>query len=179
MDRIRSRLREEAGITTTEGGHEHLRKVEVENEIGPGPETDETDELLIDLRLLAGTGVHPQKQRFVRVVGSSMEPILSHGQIVTVEPVSEVQGDDLYVYWSSIEETTSIAILERVQKGLRIEKRGPSPTSRLLHHETGAHYSDDQGRTVEVQIRGRVVAALGSPAQEIARSNEAARYASL
>jgi len=180
MDKIRRVLGSGDTAPTGSGMPDHARRVRLRHAgAGPGRSTDATEEVILDERLFAGSGIDFDDHEFIRVKGSSMEPILSHGQVVFVEPVDRVQGSDIYVYWRGDERGYVVAIIENTRAGLHIEKRGPSPTSTEWEHQKGDLYESENGEQVRLSIWGRVLGSFGRPAQQIAAQNEAARHAAL
>jgi transcriptional regulator with XRE-family HTH domain len=182
MDHIRDVLGKLAGEPQIIAGREEVDVVTVTPvTAGLGRNADAgEEELVLDRRFLVGTDIDMTRTDFVRVVGSGIEPLLTHRQIALVEETSSVAGDDLYVFSSSLEEAPSIAILSKQNGTLEIETRGVRPTTQTWEHLEGHVYENEEtGQTCKLQIEGRVVAALGRPAREIARVNEAARHARL
>lgn len=146
---------------------------------GPGQSVSGEESIVLDKRLLEGSGIDLNEHEFVRVVGSSMEPFLSHGQLVLVEPTSRVHGEDLYVYWNDMDEGHVVAMVSSTPRGLKVEKRGHDPKT-MTYARTEDHlYEDEEGRAVQIYIVGRVVGSVGRPAQHIAQAEEAARHARL
>jgi DNA-binding XRE family transcriptional regulator len=144
---------------------------------GRGSAVDESETMHFDERLLAGTGLDSDEIGFVRVLGSGLEPALSHRQVAITEPVERLVGDDLYVYRCSASGGLVVGILSAVPRGIELETRGPRPQTELLRHVEGRTYRDEEGRESEIELVGRVVAGLGSPSDCLARVNEAARVA--
>jgi len=182
MDHIREVLGKLAGEPQVLAGHEEVDVVTV-TPVTTGLSQNANaceEELVLDRRFLAGTDIDMARSDFVRVVGSGIEPVLTHRQIALVEEGHSVAGDDLYVFSSSLEETPSIAILSRQNATLQVETRGVRPTTQTWEHLEGRAYENrETGQTCKLQVEGRVIAALGRPAREIARVNEAARHACL
>jgi len=180
MDRVR-RMLDDANFQGRESNgadNRHVERVRVRPVgAGVGKSTAGEEEVVLDTRLLNGSGIGASEYEFVRVVGSSMEPVLTHNQIVLMEPTSRVTGDDLYVYWSDMDDGHVVALISPTKEGLKIEKRGVSPGVNAYTHQTDHSYEDESGRVVEIRIVGRVIGSIGRPAQAIAQANEAARHA--
>lgn len=182
MDHIREVLGKLAGEPQVLAGREEVDVVSVAPvTAGLGQRADlPREELVLDTRFLAGTDIDLEHSHFVRVVGSGIEPILTHRQIALVENARQVAGDDLYVFSSSLQGHCAIAILSKQNGLLEIETRGVRPVVQTWEHLEGHAYENrETGQTCKLQVEGRVVAALGRPAREIARVNEAARHACL
>jgi len=179
MDHIRETLGELAGTPRNIAGREEVDVVTVTPvSAGLGKDVPMGDEeFVLDRRFLAGLDIDMNRSYFVRVLGSGVEPILSHRQIVLVEETDRIAGDDIYVYSCSLEEAHSIAILSNHSGAIEIETRGVRPSVERWERVEGDHYENGQGRTCKLKILGRVVAALGRPSREVARTNEAARIA--
>jgi len=158
-----------------------VRKVRVHHAgAGPGQSASGDEEILLDERLFEGSGVDFDGHEFIRIRGSSMEPILSHGQIVYCERTSNVSGQDLYVYWRGDEDGYVVAIIDSLPDGgLRIEKRGPSGSVTEWKHLREHMYESEAGQRVRLKIWGRVLGSFGRPAQQIAAEESAARHAAI
>jgi len=182
MDHIRETLGKLAGEPQVLAGREEVDVVTVTPVtagLGRNASAGE-EELVLDRRFLAGTDIDMKRSDFVRVVGSGIEPLLTHRQIALVEETTSVAGDDLYVFSCSLDEAPSIAILSKQNGTLEIETRGVCPTTQTWEHIEGHAYQNrETDQTCKIRVEGRVVAALGRPAREIARVNEAARHARL
>jgi len=179
MDHIRETLGELAGTPRNIAGREEVDVVSV-TPVSAGLGVDaplDDEEFVLDRRFLAGLDIDLSRYHLHRVVGSGVEPILSHRQIVIVEETDRVTGDDIYVYSCSLEEAHSIAILSNHIGAIQIETRGVRPSVERWEHVEGDHYESGQGRTCKLKILGRVVAAFLRPARKIAQANEAARIA--
>jgi len=186
MDKIRRVLGGGDGahvpVKNVKGGkvtsQNHIRIVEIYH-VGAGPARDqEKDEIVLDDRLFRGAGVDFKRDKLIQVHGSSMEPHLSDGQLVFFRPVERVRGDDLYVYWSSLESGHTVGILSNEPgDALQVKKLGVNPETRVYDHLEATTYEREDGCTVEIDVVGRVKSAVGSPAQQIAQINEAARSA--
>lgn len=164
----------ESGATKTP--HVEERKVRPAG-AGPGRSVEGAESIMLDTRLLEGSGISLDRHEFVRVIGSSMEPFLSHGQIVLIEPTTTVHGEDLYVYWNDMDEGHVVAMMSSTPNGLCVEKRGHAPSTRRYDYLDGHQYENEDGVVVELCVVGRVVGSVGRPAQAIAQANEAARHA--
>lgn len=180
MDRIRKVL---GGKDTSPAATEaspHVRRVQVQHAgAGPGQAEEAEEEIVLDERLFKGSGVDFDCHLFVRVAGSSMEPVLSHGQIVAAERTDHVKGQDIYVYWRDDENSYVLAIVQSTPNGLEVEKRGPDPSRTEWTHEREDMYRSEDGDTARIKIVGRVLGSFGRPARQIAAQNEAARHAAL
>jgi len=175
MDRIRRVLG--TGETTPAGAPlpEHVRRVRIQHAGGgPGQAPDAEEEILLDERLFAGSGIDFDDHVFIRIKGNSMGEVLSHGQIVFAEPTCEVVGQDIYVYWRGDEEGNVVAIIDRVPGGLRIEKRGPTRSVTEWKHVGGDLYENERGRQTAIQIKARVLGAFSRPAKELAERQASA-----
>lgn len=183
MDHIRNVLGNGSGrrsFSLSEADEANIRRVTVRPAgAGPGKSTGGKEEIVLDRRLLDGSSIDVEGHEFVRVVGSSMEPVLTHGQIVLVEPCSKVHGDDVYVYWSSAEEGHIVALLSKTGDGIEVQKYGPKPRTIEYKHLDNHSYEDQNGCQLELHLVGRVLGAIGRPSRTIAQVNEAARHASL
>lgn len=177
--KIMDRIREELGGELP-GLPDRVRKVEVRlASAGRGATRKGSETLFLDERFLLGTGLESDELIYVRVLGSGLEPAVSHRQIAGVEPADEIAGDDLYVYRCGASGGLVVGILSPQTDGIVIETRGPHPSTEFFEHVEGATYRDEQGRKSELTLVGRVVAALGSPSEQLAKVNEAARTAQL
>jgi len=175
MDKIRRVLG--TGDTAPSGAPlpSHVRRVRVQHAGGgPGQAPDADEEILLDERLFAGSGIDFDDHVFIRVKGNSMGEVLSHGQIVFAEPTTEVVGQDIYVYWRGDEAGNVVAIIDRVPGGLRIEKRGPTRSVTEWAHVDGDLYEDERGRQTEIRIKARVLGAFSRPAKELAERQASA-----
>lgn len=142
MDRIRAELAERGGYRDLPDDVLEVMVTDVSS--SPEQSLDRAEKLYIDTRFLEGTDVDPRRHHFVRVVGSQMEPILSHRQVIGVEPTGEVAGDDVYVFYSSAHEANSVAtVSQRAGGGCRSARRVPArrrpdtTTSRGIRTSTG------------------------------------------
>jgi len=179
MDKIREVLGDAAGRPQV-AQNEHLRTVEVHSaSAGRGDSPNETVEMILDERFLEGTGISVDSHKWVRLVGSGLEPLLSHNQIVTVDPCERVLGDDIYVYNCEGAGSYVVAILANVRGGLQVETKGPSPESTLLEHLGDGRYRDPDGRESTIEILGRVVGATLNPSRVLSKRNEAAKQGEL
>lgn len=176
--KIRQELAEAAGLCEPIQS-KHLYSVEVTPAAaGPGEDIGEdATEMYLDERFLRGTNVELGDAEFFRVVGSGLEPALSHAQVIGVDPCERVLGDDLYVYHCSHCDGHVVAIVRSVRGGLEIRTRGPTPRADYVEHVEGRTYVDDQGRESTLTMQGRVVAATCNPSQMLSLQNEAARHA--
>jgi len=177
MDHIRNVLGEAAGESERPASFysEHVRPVRVQHAGGgPGQAPDAEEEILLDERLFAGSGIDFDDHVFIRIKGNSMGEVLSHGQIVFAEPTCEVVGQDIYVYWRGDEEGNVVAIIDRVPGGLRIEKRGPTRSVTEWKHVGGDLYENERGRQTAIQIKARVLGAFSRPAKELAERQASA-----
>lgn len=175
MDKIREVLGEAAGKPQL-AQNDHLRTVQVHSaSAGRGWSPHETVEMILDERFLEGTEMSIETHKWVRLVGSGLEPLLSHGQIVGVDPCERVLGTDIYLFHCSHSDSYVVAILANVRGGLQVETKGPSPDSALLEHLGDGRYRDPDGRESTIEILGRVVAATLNPAKVLSQMNEAAR----
>ena len=172
MDRIRRKLGGEDSRSTLDIP-KHVRRVRVQA-AGAGPGQSPSEEILLDERLFDGSGVDFDDHIFIRVQGSSMSAILSHGQLVFAERCDEVVGQDIYVYWRGDEKGNVVAIMDRTATGLRIEKRGPTREVTRWTHQHGDTYQSETGETTEIRVQARVLGAFQRPADELAARNEAA-----
>jgi len=179
MDKIRAVLGEAAGRPQV-AQNEHLRTVQVHAaSAGRGGSPDETTEMVLDERFLEGTGISVDSHEWVRLVGSGLEPLLSHTQVVAIDPCERVLGDDIYVYHCEGADSYVVAILSNVRGGLQIETKGPSPDTTLLEHLGDGRYRDPEGRESTIEILGRVVGATLNPSRVLSKRNEAARQGDL
>lgn len=152
---------------------EHVRRIKLQS-AGAGPENSKNEEIMVDERLFQGSGVGFDDHIFIRVQGSSMSAILSHGQIVFAEPCDEVVGQDIYVYWCGDEGGNVVAIMNRTPRGLRIEKRGPTREVTYWTHKEENWYESESGHTTKIMVQARVLGSFSRPADELAARNEAA-----
>lgn len=174
MDHIRNVLSENHGSTDSDLP-DHVRRVRVRHAgAGPGRSAEGEDRIILDKRLFAGSGVDFDDHVFLRIQGSSMEPILSHGQIVYCEEVGQVVGQDIYVYWRGDEQGHVVALISKIEGGFRIEKRGPSREVTRWQHEEGDSYKSEHGDRAQIEIVARVLGAFSRPARELAARQEAA-----
>jgi transcriptional regulator with XRE-family HTH domain len=186
MDKIRRVLGRGDGTHATPptvtgasaNSQDHIRIVEILH-VGAGPvRNEEHDEIVLDDRLFKGVEIDFDRVKLIRVHGSSMEPHLSDGQLVFFRPVERVRGDDLYVYWSSLESEHTVGILSNEPgNALQLKKLGVNPQTRVYEHREGTTYERADGRTIEIDVVGRVKSAVVSPVKQIAQINEAARSA--
>jgi len=155
---------------------DHVRHVSVHHAGGgPGRTEDGDETLVLDTRLFAGSGIDFDNHILVRVQGSSMAEVISHGQIVFCEPVDKVEGQDIYVYWRGEDLGNVIAIMDTLPGGgLRIEKRGPSRTVTDWQHKKNDIYEAPDGRTSKINVWARVLGAFSRPADELAARQSAA-----
>jgi len=175
MDRIRRVLGDGTRPAKREGLPDHVRRVRVDHVgAGPGQTTEGSDTILLDERLFAGSGIDFDGHFFMRVQGSSMAEVISHGQIVVCEPADEVVGQDIYVYWRGDEAGNVVAIMDRTPDGLRIEKRGPTRSVTDWTHRGDGLYEAPDGRQTKIQIQGRVLGCFSRPANELAERQAAA-----
>lgn len=155
--------------TNRESGRDQVSLRVFDAGAGPGRHTSRM--VQISPTLFDETGITLSDAALVRVVGSSMEPDLSHGQHVVVEPAASVAGQDMYVYWSEEEEAHLIAEIHRDGQVLVLEK---SASTRTLTPKGDDLYVDDQGRKHHIQIVGRVLGAfMRVPKQRALRREQA------
>jgi hypothetical protein len=129
-------------------------------------------EAQVDERLFRGTDTDPSESDFYFLQGSGLEPLLSHGQAIGVEPCDRVLGDDLYVWWCSEGEGYAAGLLSSVRGGLHLETKGPNPTSTFLRHLGEGRYRTPEGEESTLDIQGRVVAATMNPSRVLAEIRE-------
>lgn len=142
-----------------------------------GGASGEPIEAQIDERIFEGTEISAERSDFYLLQGSGLEPLLSHGQAIGVDPCERVLGDDLYVWWCSEGEGYVAGLLSSVRGGLQLETKGPNPTSTFLRHLGEGRYRTPEGEESTVDIQGRVVGATMNPSRVLAEIQEGPREA--
>lgn len=169
------RIREELG-GETEGLPDGVVPIEVQSAAaGRGKGIDQTEKLYFDRGLLTGTPFEVEDVDFMRVLGSGLEPALSHRQLAITEPVDRIVGDDIYCYHCSASGGVVMGIMSAVPAGIELETRGLNPKTELLRHVEGDTYADADGNQSDITLIGRIVLGVGNPADTLSRMNEAAR----
>lgn len=139
---------------------------------GDGPGTS-SRMMQIDSDLLRATGIDLDGATLIPIMGSSAEPYLSHGQIALATPTDRIQGEDLYVYYSWINEAHLVAWMERTDDGITFET-GNRKSSYVCEDEDDLWTRDD-GKTERIRIVGRVVGAMMPVGKMRAQKKELAR----
>lgn len=107
----------------------------------------------------AGRLLGSEEAYVTRVVGDSMEPWLSEGTYLMIERTERVLDGGRYIIWIDDEDVEMVKRLERVGGGvLRVISDNPLHSTRELKSEGKNLYTDlDTGRTVALEVRGRVL----------------------
>jgi len=169
--RLREELAEAAGVSL--GDSPHVVTIEMPPVAAGrgGGASGERVEAQIDERLFQGTEVSAESD-FYHLQGSGLEPLLSHGQAIGVDPCDRVLGDDLYVWWCSEGEGYVAGLLSSVRGGLQLETKGPNPSSTFLRHLGESRYRTPGGEESTIDIQGRVVGATMNPSRVLAEIRE-------
>lgn len=169
--RLREELAEAAGVSLGDSPHVVTIQMPPVAAGRGGAGSGERVEVQIDERLFEGTEISAESD-FYHLQGSGLEPLLSHGQAIGVDPCARVLGDDLYVWWCSEGEGYVAGLLSSVRGGLQLETKGPNPTSTFLRHLGESRYRTPEGEESTIEIQGRVVGATMNPSRVLAEIRE-------
>jgi len=169
--RLREELAEAAGVSLGHSPHVVTIEMPLVAAGRRGGDSGEPIEVQIDERLFQGTEIGSESD-FYHLQGSGLEPLLSHGQAIAVDPCERVLGDDLYVWWCSEGEGYVAGLLSSVRGGLQLETKGPNPTSTFLRHFGEGRYRTPEGEESTIEIQGRVIGATMNPSRVLAEIRE-------
>jgi phage repressor protein C with HTH and peptisase S24 domain len=126
---------------------------------GPG-RTSSNERMTVDKKLMRSElGRVPDKDEgfWVQIQGHSMEPWLADGQYVFALDQQVVDVPGRYVIWWGGHESEVCCYLAKLsEKTLLLRKYGPEKEFRLNHVE-GDTYEIEDGTTVRLQVRGRII----------------------
>lgn len=126
---------------------------------GPG-RTSSNETMTVDEKLMRSElGRVPSKDEgfWVQIQGHSMEPWLTDGQYVFALDQQVVDVPGRYVIWWGGHESEICCYLANLsEKTLLLRKYGPEKEFRLSHVE-GDTYEIEDGTTVRLQVRGRII----------------------
>lgn len=125
---------------------------------GPGRSTDDT--MTVDKKLMRSElGRVPSADEgfWAQVQGTSMEPWIRDGQYVFALRQKQIDSPARYIIWWGDHQADVCCYLAKMSSTtVLLRKFGPEKEYRL-HHKEGDIYEIDDGTTVRMQVRGRVV----------------------
>lgn len=134
-----------------------------------------TDRMMhLDSDLLNATGISLDGTTVIPVMGSSAEPYLSHGQIALATPITSIQGEDLYVYYSWSQQAHLVAWMDSAS-GIITMTTASRQTEYKPTGTDDVWERGDDGRKEKFRIVGRVVGAVMPVNKQRAQKQELVR----